>query len=57
MRYDVKVTVRFYGVEADSEEAAQELVDEAMGSGAVLFTHPTTKQEVASEYDIEELPF
>ena len=57
MRYDVTVTVRFYSVEAESEAAAQELIDDAMGTLDFYFNHPTTKQEVASEYKIEELPF
>jgi hypothetical protein len=57
MVYDVIVTVRFFGVEAENEEAAKELVNEAMGCNDFYFNHPTNRYEVEPEYQIEELAF
>jgi hypothetical protein len=54
MKYDVTVTVRFEGVEADTYDEMQEKVDIAMGCGAVLFPHPTTAQDVEANYTVRE---
>jgi len=53
-KYDVRVTVDFNGVEADDEESLQEIVDNAMGEGAVIFKHPTTGDDITSDYSITE---
>jgi len=52
--FDVIATVRFHGVKAADEEELEEMIDNAMGDGAVLFKNPTTGEEIASEYDITE---
>jgi hypothetical protein len=50
-KYDVTISFTFIGIEAESEEMAREMADDAIG--IVKVPHPTNTDDIFSDFDIQ----